>query len=145
MRNCDQTIWALFSGNPLLDFLKVRSANNYAEDGQYEKAIEIYNKLIEESGEDPEWLYNLGTLHLLQKNYDESIENLNKAAVTEDNALRENIFYNLGNAHYLKEEFGQAVNAYKKALKLNYENRSARENLELSLREQQRQEEVRTS
>ena len=123
------------------DFLKERSAINYAEEGQYDKAIEIYENLIEKSGEDPEWLYNLGTLHLLQKNYDAGIENLNKAAVTEDDELRENIFYNLGNAHYLKEEFGQAVNAYKKTLKLNYENQLARENLELSLREQQKQEE----
>ena len=127
------------------DFLQERSALKFAEEGQYEKAIEIYNKMIEESGEDPEWLYNLGTLHLLQKNYDESIKSLNKAAVTEDNELRENIFYNIGNSHYLKEEYGQAVNAYKKALKLNYQNRFARENLELSLREQQKQEEQQKS
>ena len=127
------------------DFLQERSALKFAEEGQYEKAIEIYDKLIEESGEDPEWLYNLGTLHLLRKSYDESIEALNKAAVTEDDELRENIFYNIGNARYLKEEYGQAVNAYKKALKLNYQNRLARENLELSLREQQKQEEQQKS
>ena len=80
-------------------FLQERSAIKFAEEGQYEKAIEIYNKLIEESGEDPEWLYNLGTLHLHQKNYDESIKSLNKAAVTEDNELRENISFSVPGFH----------------------------------------------
>jgi len=123
------------------DFLKERSAINFANEGNYDKAIATYEHLLSENEGEPEIHYNLGTLYLQKGDHEKSIEFLNKAAVTEEVDLLEDVYYNLGNAYHQKKEFGKAVEAYKKALKINYHNRQARENLELSLKDKQEQEE----
>lgn len=125
--------------------LKQRSALNFAQNGEYDKAINIYSNLLKENPDDSRLLYNLGTVYLLKKDFDKSIETLQKASATEDDELREDVYYNLGNAYYQKKEFADALGAYKKALKINHKNKKARENLELSLREQKEQEQKQNS
>lgn len=125
--------------------LKQRSALNFAQNGEYDKAINIYSNLLKKTPDDSRLLYNLGTVYLLKKDFDKSIESLQKASATEDDELREDVYYNLGNAYYQKKEFAEALGAYKKALKINHENKRARENLELSLRGQKEQEQKQNS
>jgi tetratricopeptide (TPR) repeat protein len=121
------------------DFLKEKSGIDFAEEGNLEAAIKTFEKLAEKEPDNARYLYELGTAYLMDKKYDKAAEYLSKAAAGEDTDIKEKALYNLGNAFFRNNKFSEALNSYKNALKLNSENKEARENLEMPLAKLPRQ------
>jgi len=128
----------------------VERGNRLFRAGKYEEAARVYQEVIA-SGKAPSYVhYNLGTALLKLGRYAEAQQHLQLATREADAELKQRASYNLGN-RYLEaarkgdagEETTQlldaAVEAYKQALRLDPADMDAKWNLELALREQQKQ------
>jgi Ca-activated chloride channel homolog len=123
--------------------------NRLYREGRYADAVEAYRRALSGGESSAELHYNMGTALLRLGRFDEAEENLRRALVGVEPELRRRSFYNLGNrfleaaranggagAEPLLES---AVEAYKRALRLRPGDDDAKWNLELALREQERQ------
>ena len=79
--------------------------------------------------------YNLGAAQLANKNARQAAEPLAFAARQTDHPVSARALFNLGNAHYAMRRYGDAVNAYTAYLKLHPDDRDAKHNLELTLKQ----------
>lgn len=87
--------------------------------------------------------YNLGAVHFKLENYEDAIEALKKALLTNDVTLQQHTWYNTGNVYAKMEKHKEAIDAYKKALELDPDDIDAKYNLELvraKLKEQSEKE-----
>jgi len=101
--------------------------------GEYDKAIELYTKGIEEFPEDARFLRHRGHRYISTRQFDKAIADLSKAGEmiqgTENtiepdglpnarnipvSSLHGNIWYHLGLAYYLKHDYQKAYEAYLK-------------------------------
>jgi tetratricopeptide (TPR) repeat protein len=83
--------------------------------------------------------FNAGTAHLAAGHAREASTLLEEAAKKADRTLAPRADYNLGNARLETHDFSGAVDAYKRALRLDPRDADAKYNLELALREQEKQ------
>jgi tetratricopeptide (TPR) repeat protein len=94
----------------------------YQETGEYEKAIHIYEAMLQKHPDFYFALYNIGYVNLVYLNdYDKAIEYFTKAiSIKPDYA---DAYYNRGFAYELKKDAENSRNDYKKALEYspNYE------------------------
>jgi tetratricopeptide (TPR) repeat protein len=89
--------------------------------------------------EDPRARYNAGTALLAAGHERKAARLLDQAAQSADPELAPAAHYNLGNARLAAGDPGGAVEAYKQALRLAPEDLNAKWNLELALKEQEKQ------
>jgi tetratricopeptide (TPR) repeat protein len=89
--------------------------------------------------EDPGAQYNAGTAHLAAGNERKAAGLLEQAARAADPELAPAAHYNLGNARLAAGDASGAVEAYKQALRLAPGDLDAKWNLELALKEQEKQ------
>jgi len=114
---------------------KVRAANRLLATGKPEDVAEAVNKYRDAMADAPEeevLHYNLGTALYKQGKYDKAIEELQKAAGTDEAALAARVHYNLGNCHFRQGKLDEAILAYKKALQFDPNDEDAKFNLELA-------------
>ncbi len=97
--------------------------NALSDAAQYNKALAMY-KMAQESGAPAK-----------ESNVHHEADSifLNVAKSTDNAMLREKAFYNAGNLAYEAEEYDKSIAAYKNSLKVNPNNRKARQNLLLAL------------
>ncbi len=129
-------------------------ANKLYEKGSYEKSIEMYEKIAQLDKNAPQPLFNKAvSLQKLGKT-PEAIELYKKlAAEIEQNDLAAKIKYNLGNAFYQNAKqlekqdtskaiqlLKNAINNWRKALKMQPDNKNAAKNIELAKLEIQQME-----
>lgn len=106
-----------------------RGLRNY-DAGQYEQALQAYEKLLERRPDDPRLLYNAGTAAFQAQDYTNAIRVLNGATTAPELELQQRAFYNLGDALFRQGElvpdrqsrrdlWQQAVESFDAALKLN--------------------------
>jgi Ca-activated chloride channel family protein len=118
--------------------------------GHYDQALEHYRS-AESRGVDPRLHFDMGAaLYKLgeQAKDDEqkakllaqAEEQFRRAADTDDQVLKSSAYYNLGNAMYQRQQWEDAISAYKRALRASPTNESARHNLEMALRQRQKQD-----
>ncbi len=88
---------------------------------------------------DPTVQYDDGTAHLAAGNARQAVSLLEKAAKGAPPALSPAAHYNLGNARLAAGDAAGAVEAYRQALREQPANRNAKYNLEVALREEQKQ------
>ncbi len=128
----------------------VERGNRLYRAGRYAEAVQAYEAALRDGNNTSELRYNLGTALLRLGRYEDAEQHLRAALDAVDPSLRERTYYNLGNrfleaARASADAGGQgplletAIEAYKRALRLDPEDEDAKWNLELSLREQQRQ------
>ena len=72
--------------------------------------------------------YNLGSLYLQQKKYEQAKAEFHKAAESSDSELAGKAYYNLGNSLYAEQKLKEALEAYKQALRHNALDDDARYN-----------------
>ena len=72
--------------------------------------------------------------------YEKALESFQKSLGTEDNQLEEKTYYNIGNTYFQQNNLVESINAYKKALDIDPNDKDAKYNLELALKQQQQQE-----
>jgi len=89
--------------------------NTYYYKGNYDKAIEYYEKAIELKSDD-EVYYNMGYVYCNKGNYDKAIECYEKAIELKPD--KNEAYNNMGNAYYNKGNYDKAIECYEKAIEL---------------------------
>lgn len=109
--------------------------------GRGRNALAALDTAVRLAPDDPRTLYDAGSARLVMEEQTEhGLELLEQAAVSAPPDLAPDAFYNLGNARLSADDPRGAVEAYRRALRLAPDLRSAKHNLELALRRLERQE-----
>lgn len=109
-----------------------QKGNEHFKNKRYESALDAYRKAQIRKPDQPETRYNLGTTLYQMDQFQEAEANLNQAlqnAPTKE--LKARGWYNFGNTQYRLGQFDKAIEAYRKTLELNPEDKDAKFNLEL--------------
>ncbi|ULQ56193.1 tetratricopeptide repeat protein [Flavihumibacter rivuli] len=133
---CSGTISFAQQGNA-----ELIEGNKFYREGQYEKAIGSYKKAAEKSPNDPRVIYN--SANALQKKGDANaaLEGYQQLiAANKDKSVTQQAWYNKGVVHQQNKQLEESIAAWKEALKLDPEDKEARENLQKALREKKEQE-----
>lgn len=119
----------------------VSKGNELYRQGQYDLAERQYKLALQKNEADVIARYNLGNALHQQKKYKEAADVLkNLAERAEDRNVKSAAYYNKGVVHTKEKDLQRSIDAYKAALRLDPEDRQARENLQLALREQKQQQ-----
>jgi Ca-activated chloride channel family protein len=127
----------------------VERGNRLYRAGRYAEAVGAYEAALRAGDTSFELRYNIGTALLQLGRYTEAEQHFRAALDAVQPELRQRTFYNLGNrfldaarrdpsAARALPLLGAAVDAYQRSLRLGPDDRDAKWNLELALREQQR-------
>jgi Ca-activated chloride channel family protein len=123
---------------------KVKSGNQYFNAGEYDKAATLYVESLGDTLQLPKHfegvLYNLGNTLFQQEMYKEAVQ-LYQGSYSQDSTLTGQMLYNRGNALMRAGEVGPAIESYIQALQFLPDDEDVRHNLELALREAQKQQE----
>jgi tetratricopeptide (TPR) repeat protein len=87
----------------------------YSEQGDYDKAIESYQKAIERKPKWAEAYYLLGIVYFIQDDYDKTIESYQKAI--ERKPKWAEAYYSLGITYKNQGDYAEAIEAYHNAVK----------------------------
>lgn len=124
-------IFFLFTG--FIDTPRTLNEKGNAEFEQkkYQTALENYRKAQVKNPEDPVILYNLAAGLYQNQEYQEARKHLETAiSKTKDPDLKAKALYNYGNTLYRLGDFEKSIDAYKKALEINPDDKDAKYNLE---------------
>ncbi|MBL7994914.1 tetratricopeptide repeat protein [bacterium] len=120
--------------------LSRRQADKLFESGDHYHAMQSYKQLLDENPNDPELNYNVGNSLYRMQMYDQAKLYYEKAlANTSDSKLKNNIQYNIANCEYKSKKLKESIEGYKQVLRKNPEDTDARKNLELALKQMQKQ------
>ena len=103
--------------------------------GDYAGALDAYLGAQGTSPESGEPHYNAGNVLYRMGEYEESLQSFDESLKYARGELRSSGFFNRGNASFQQQEYEQAVEAYKEVLRMNPDDRDAKHNLELALRQ----------
>ena len=128
----------------------VDQGNEAFKAGRFDEALGRYRS-AETRGADPRLhfdmgaaLYKLGEKAADQaekaKLLQQAEEQFRRAADSDDVQLKSLAYFNLGNSMYQRQQWEDAVSAYKRALRANPNNEPARHNLEMALRQRDKQD-----
>lgn len=126
----------------------VEQGNRAYREGRFADALSHY-RAAEERGVDSALHFDIGSAlyKLGEKANDpsekarlmqEAEDELRRAADTDDAQLKSSAYFNLGNTLYQREQWEDAIAAYKRALRADSKNDAARNNLEMALRQRQK-------
>lgn len=120
--------------------LSRRMADKLYESGDHYHAMQSYKQLLDQNPNDPELNYNVGnSLYRMQK-YDEAKLFYEKAlANTSDPKLKNSIQYNIANCEFKSKKLKESIEGYKQVLRKNPDDEDARKNLELALKQMQKE------
>ncbi len=124
---------------------KNRQGNRMFAEGRYEEAEGAYLGAEALDPGRPEILYNLGNALIKQNRHKEGIQALQPSIGDGNARTKQHSWYNTGNALYAMGNFKDSSEAYIQALRLNPADRDAKHNLELALRELEKQKRSRSS
>ncbi len=100
--------------------LKLDSANRFRKNGEFGKAILLYEEVINQNNSNGEAFYNLGMIFKKKDELDKSIEFFLRALKIEPNNI--NTFLMLGNIYSQLRNFDKGIYFYEKGLALNTNN-----------------------
>jgi Ca-activated chloride channel family protein len=101
----------------------------YQQD-QYDKALGHFIAAQLKDPQNPLILYNIGNAYYKTSNFDAAARYYAQALAHAEPDLKAELHYNLGNSAYRQGRLQEAIGNYETALKLNPQDRQARENLE---------------
>jgi Ca-activated chloride channel family protein len=97
------------------------SALREYKDGQYDKALQDYQQLLEKKKDDPRLHFNAGTAAYKNQQFDEAIKQFNEALTAQDLNLQSLAYYNRGNSLFWmgqqNPDPGKKTEAWEKSLK----------------------------
>lgn len=117
-----------------------RVGNEHYEKGDFDKAIEYYNKAVEADPLFDKAYYNRGLAYACKEDYDKAIEDIDKMIELKPNFAE--AYYILGLAYEYKQMPEKAIDNYNKALKLNPDFKDAQNRLELTLSKKEKTKET---
>lgn len=119
----------------------VHLGNEHYKKGQYQKAINEYNKAVGTNSQNSTAAFNLGNALYRTKKIEDAQQAFEAAAQhTNDAGLQSQAFYNQGVAYTRDKKLGESINAFKKSLRINPNDQQARENLQKAINEQKKQQ-----
>lgn len=95
-------------------------AEKYYMEGNFEKALNNYNLLLQSNNEDYDLLYNKGSTLIYLGRYEEAIDTFRQAEKI--NSLDEDLYTELGYAYYNLDNIDDSIVAYNNAFKINPKN-----------------------
>ncbi|MCB9557268.1 MAG: tetratricopeptide repeat protein [Deltaproteobacteria bacterium] len=107
---------------------------------KYEQALAAYEAAQKDLPQDDGVAYNRGVALYKLGRWDDAAKALSQASRSADDSLRQRAFYNLGNVQFQKKAYADAAASYQQALRLNPADAAAKWNLELALRELEKEE-----
>jgi len=114
--------------------------NQLYQQSQFDLAEVQYRKALEYDPGNEKAKYNLANALQKQNKYDEATKLLEDlAGSSKDNSLKSAAYYNQGVAYTKMKNLDASIESYKKALRLNPNDREARENLEKALLQKKNQ------
>ncbi len=124
-------------GFKFLSGLENEKANKLYKKGQIGKAKSAYAKALKSDPTSPEVAYNFGNALFREGLFKDSESNYQKSTAqkSENTLLKAKAFYNLGNSQYRQNQIEKAADSYKKSLRLNSKDEDAKYNLELVLKQ----------
>jgi len=128
----------------------VDRGNEAFKAGRFDEALGHYRS-AEARGADPRLHFDMGTAlyKLGEKASDpaekarllqQAEEQFRRAADSDDVRLKSLAYFDLGNSMYQRQQWEDAVSAYKRALRANPKSEPARHNLEMALRQREKQD-----
>jgi Ca-activated chloride channel homolog len=127
---------------------QVERGNRHYRAGRYAEAVREYEAALKSGVDTPELHYNLGTALLQLGREDEAEQHLQVALRSRDAALRQRAYFNTGyralnqgrrGGEDASQRLDAAIENYKRSLRLDPTDRDAKWNLELAIREQEKQ------
>ena len=122
---------------------RTTSAMSQVEQGKASDAVRPLETAARLATDDPTVQYNAGAGHLLADQGKDAVPFLEKAVEHAPPSLKPRAQYNLGNAKLAAGDASGAVAAYKDALRLVPENEDAKFNLELALRQLEKERQAK--
>ncbi|NII24139.1 tetratricopeptide repeat protein [Pseudoflavitalea sp. X16] len=120
----------------------IRSGNKLYKEGKYDKALPEYEKAATQNPANPVSHYNLGNAQFRKEDFTASEKNFDTAVSTATtNELKQKSTYNKGVSLSKQKKLQESIDAYKKALRLNPNDKDTRYNLEKALSELKKQNE----
>jgi tetratricopeptide (TPR) repeat protein len=118
-----------------------RKANEAYEAGNYEEAIALYKKAIDDDPENAKLYYNLASAQAKAGNSQEAVRTFEQFKnMTDDEERRAMANYDIGNILAEQKQWDKAVEYYKKSLRYLSDDEDAKHNYELALKQQQNQQ-----
>jgi Ca-activated chloride channel family protein len=122
----------------------IRQGNRSFDKQEYPSSEISYRKALEKNPSSFKGNFNLADALYKQDKHDESIkilDGLSASNVTD--ALKSNLYYNMGNSYLKQQKLKESIEAYKKSLRLNPNDRESKYNLaeaQRKLKQQQQQQ-----
>jgi Ca-activated chloride channel family protein len=121
---------------------RISQGNDYYQQSQFDLAETEYRAALEIEPQNPTAQYNLANALQKQKKFNEALTILDKLSSTaKDKQFKSSSYYNQGVAHTKLKNLEESIASYKNALRINPTDKQARENLQLALREQKKNQE----
>lgn len=118
-----------------------RLGNKALEAGNYEEAIEHFDRALKKNPDRPGIKYNRALAQYKSEQYEEAAEKFNEVTLsTDDKKLKSKAFHNMGNSFLQQEKWQEGADAFKKALMNNPADEDSRYNLSYALKKIQEQE-----
>ena len=103
--------------------------------GDYAAALDAYNLAQERSPDSGEPYYNSGNAIYRMGEYGDSLQSYDESLRHASGELRSRGFFNRGNGSFQQQQYAQAAQAYKEVLRMSPNDRDAKHNLELALKQ----------
>ena len=115
--------------------------NQLYQQSQFDLAEAQYRKALEYEPENEKAKYNLANALQKQNKYEEAAKLLDDlGSSSKDNSVKSAAYYNQGVAYTKIKNLDASIESYKKALRLNPDDKEARENLEKALLQKKNQQ-----
>lgn len=124
----------------------LRQGNEHYREGRFPAAEAAYREAVKAEPRNETARYNLANSLVMQQKYQEAqtIYDDLAASSTEDK-MRAASYYNTGVVHSSQKELESSIEAYKQALRIDPDDREARENLQKALHELRQQNQNQSS
>ena len=126
-------LMASYQAATVTDILKHNKGVERLNDGQTEKALEVFSELLGKEAIPPETYYNLGGIFSEKGEHDKAVQAYQQALEGISETKKPSVLYNLGNTLFQKQSYKEAIAAYKQSLLLAPDFENAKKNLELAL------------
>ena len=114
--------------------------NEYYLQLKFDLAEDQYRQALNLEPGSNEAKYNLANALMQQKKFREAIEVYTEVTTGNNKNLRAAAHYNIGVSYTKQKDLPASIEAYKSALRINPEDKEARENLQKALQEQKKQQ-----
>jgi len=119
----------------------IRQGNRFYNKQDYDMSLANYEKALKKSPGNPDASFNLGDAQYRKNDYEKAAASYDDVLQSKaDENTRQSAYYNKGVAMVRQKKLEESIDAWKNALRLNYADSAARDNLVKALMEKKKQD-----